>query len=154
MRLTCRPPERLKTKNKESRQPLMAAIPPLHPPASPVIVAPSSLPATPLDPALTPSQFLPQSAPPTVLPIDHKLYQPSSTPARPPSNDILKRIIKSDGGIKKKSHPHAKSKGGDIVPPPPLSKYKRPPPIVPHKPGERYALGIPYVSSLDVCLIC
>jgi len=153
MRLTCRPPERLKTKINDYNYPLMTAIPPLPASTSPVVVSPPSLPATPLATAPTPSQFLPLSAPP-VLPIEPRPYQPSSTPARPPSNDILKRIIKSDGGIKKKSHSHTKSKGGDIVPPPPLSKYKRPPPIVPHKPGERYALGIPYVASLDVSLIC
>jgi len=153
MRLTCRPPERLKTMNNDYHHPVMTAIPPLAASTSPVVVSPPSLPATPLPPVPPASQYLPQSAPP-VLPIEPKPCQPSSTPTHPPSNDILKRIIKSEGGIKKKSHSHAKSKGGDIIPPPPLSKYKRPPPIIPHKPGERYPLGIPYVISLDVCLIC
>src|SRR5271170_5001202 len=105
-------------------------------------------------PPPTPQFF---SAPP-VLSRDPKPYRSSPVVApRPSQNDILKRIVKADDGIKKKSTQHnahykksvyKASKRGNVVPPPPLSKYKRPPPIVPNRPGDRYPLGIPYTPLL------
>ena len=153
MRLTCRPPERTKASapplplyRHHQQLPGMAAIPtsiisPL-PPSSPLPTTPVTLPPT------SPQFFSSSSsAPPPAKPF-------RSVP-RPSTNDILKRIVKADDGIKKKSRlpqsngtddhqPHFKRIKGTIVPPPPLSKYKRPPPIVPHRPGERYPLGMPY----------
>src|SRR5271170_7632016 len=147
MRLTCRPPERTKPKQPDLHPPSMTAIPtPIPstaPPSPPLTTTPMSLPPP------TPQFF---SAPP-VLSRDPKPYRSSPVVApRPSQNDILKRIVKADDGIKKKSTQHNAhykgvnkvSKRGNIIPPPPLSKYKRPPPIVPHRPGDRYPLGIPY----------
>jgi len=111
---------------------------------------------TPVTRPPTSPQFF--SAPPVMI-RDQQPQQPYRTssptlPSRPSQNDILKRIVKADDGIKKKSNHHHNhhhhslpiNKGisrATIVPPPPLSKYKRPPPIIPHRPGDRYPLGIP-----------
>lgn len=150
MRLTCRPPERTKPKQPDFHHLSMTAIPT----PSPVIVSPSAPP--PLSPSLTtpPPRGLPPPTPqffsaPPVLSRDPKPYRVSPVAApRPSHNDILKRIVKADDGIKKKSTQHnghfKSSKRGNVVSPPPLSKYKRPPPMVPNRPGDRYPLGIPY----------
>src|SRR5277367_34869 len=146
MRLTCRPPERTKLKQPDVHHPSMTAIP--TPVPSTVPLSPS-LTTTPLSlPPQTPQFF---SAPP-VLSRDPKPYRSSGVVApRPNQNDILKRIVKADDGIKKKTKQHNAhyksvnkgSKRGNVISPPPLSKYKRPPPILPHRPGDRYPLGIP-----------
>jgi len=183
MRLTCRAPERAKTKQTDPPllQQRMTALPsplttnPLSQnPLSPNSALSSTLSANVLQPNLgvgshspsTPSnptggtalnetaQFY--SAPPALQNSrDHTSSYSLSTPSpvaaqpqsvsRPSQNDILRRIVKADNNaIKKKSH-HFKGMKGSVVPPPPLSKYKRPPPIVPNRPGERYPLGIPYI---------
>src|SRR5271154_242681 len=155
MRLTCRPPERTKPKQPDLHPPSMTAIPTPIPSTAPLS---PSLATTPMSlPPPTPQFF---SAPP-VLSRDPKPYRSSPIVApRPSQNDILKRIVKADDGIKKKSTQHnahykksvnKASKRGNVVPPPPLSKYKRPPPIVPNRPGDRYPLGIPY-TPLWTCL--
>jgi hypothetical protein len=54
-------------------------------------------------------------------------------------------IAKDIGKLKKRLHSyHSKM---SIVPPPPLAKYRKPAPVIPHRPGERYPLGIPYSSD-------
>jgi hypothetical protein len=186
MRLTCRPPERAKTKHTDLHilQQRMAALPsPLAANRlSPNPLSPNSALNSTLDTTLSSSALAPNlgiapvspstptnatglsamngtaqfySAPPALQtsrdhPSSYSVSTPSSPVAtqtqsvsRPSQNDILRRIVKADNnGIKKKSH-HFKGMKGSIVPPPPLSKYKRPPPIVPNRPGERYPLGIP-----------
>src|SRR5271169_1639185 len=160
MRLTCRPPERTKPRQPDFHHPSMTAIPTSPPPLVP---SPPPPPAPPLP--TTPPRSLPPPTPqffsaPLVLSRDPKPYRASPVVGpRPSQNDILKRIVKADDGIKKKSTQHNAhfktvnkgSKRGNVVPPPPLSKYKRPPPIVPHRPGDRYPLGIPYTPLLT-CL--
>src|SRR5271170_408070 len=157
MRLTCRPPERTKPKQPDLHPPSMTAIPtPIPstaPPSPPLTTTPMSLPPP------TPQFY---SAPP-VLSRDPKPYRSSLVVSpRPNQNDILKRIVKADDGIKKKKstqhNAHYKSvnkgsKRGNVVPPPPLSKYKRPPPMVPHRPGDRYPLGIPYAPLPWTCVV-
>jgi hypothetical protein len=78
-----------------------------------------------------------------------------ATNARPSQNEILRRIVKSeDTGSKKRKaktitfrqHLSGK-KDPNVIAPPPLSKYKKPPHIVPHRPGDRYPLGIPYAPQ-------
>ena len=157
MRLTCRPPERTKTKTNDlHHHQRMTAIP--IPSMTSNLPPSPSLTTTPVTLAPTSPQFF--SAPPIMTrdqqqqqlpspqPIPYRTSSPP-LPSRPSQNDILKRIVKADDGIKKKPNHHHNhvNKGvnrATIIPPPPLSKYKRPPPIVPHRPGERYPLGIPY----------
>lgn len=183
MRLTCRPPERTKQKQPEPLPFKMSstAISPSPPPAR--LPSPSSAPpppplVLPTPPNTTtpvssqsssnpPSTQLHNSAPELqntkhCTPKQSYSTQPprpiSPTLPRPSHNDILKRIVKADDAIKKRSSSsgspttHFKGVKGTIVPPPPLSKYKRPPPIVPNRPGERYPLGIPYLAQMRVCL--
>jgi len=66
-----------------------------------------------------------------------------SCPSPPSHNDFLQHVAKSDDSIEKLSYLKT-IKGPGVVSPPPLAKYKKPTPIVPHRPGERYPLGIPY----------
>lgn len=156
MRLTCRPPERTKaTKLNDFSHSRITAIPLSM---TSTVPPPSSLTATPVTLPPQPPQFF--SAPPVVS-RDPKPCRTSPPPSsRPTQNDILKRIVKADDGIKKKSQQqsqqphHFKGMKGTIVPPPPLSKYKRPHPIVPHQPGERYPLGMPYGSRKFLLLTC
>jgi hypothetical protein len=155
MRLTCRPPERTKAKHNDFHHQRMAPIPTSIAPAVP---PPHPLPSTPArQPSVSPQFF---SAPPVLSSVPFvdqsppnldsplSLPQPTQNGASsgPGHNDVLRRIVKTDDGIKKKKL-HFKVRKDGIVPPPPLSKYKRPPPIVPNRPGDRYPLGIPYVIS-------
>src|SRR5579859_8041758 len=146
MRLTCRPPERTKAKHTEFHHHRMTAIPTSLTPTLPL--PPPSVLMTSTDSSPTPPQFF--SAPPV------KSYV-SSPPPPPPSvpsqNDILRRIVKADDGIKKKKKKDNRHKfKSDIVPAPPLSRYKRPAPIVPNRPGDRYPLGIPYEHDLTTLM--
>jgi hypothetical protein len=176
MRLTFRPRNKPKPKPQyphlqklleRHRQETMSVIPSAPTsttPLSPTITQSRSLVTTPVPstpvPTTTPPAPQFYSAPHPGLPppgIEPLSFSPPTTtvasnsiPRPATQNDILKRIIKTDGdgGIKKKQRPannahHFKSVKGNIVPPPPLSKYKRPPPIIPNRPGERYPLGIP-----------
>ena len=162
MRLTCRPPDRFKPQNSIHR-PTMAAIPPSL--ASPLPFAPplDAMPSIVVSPPATKPQFLSPTAPPSQSPSDSQMNgapspPPSlgtSCPQSPPKDDVLHRIVKNEGAIKKKSknnnhaHHFKTIKGGTFVPPPPLSKYKRPAPIIPKRPGDRYPLGIPYDLQRD-----
>ena len=91
------------------------------------------------------AQHSPSSPPPTQQKQSSQSPTAGQSPSRPSQNDILRRIVKADDeGIKKRNKQHQfKGLKGTIVPPPPLSKYKRPPPIIPNRPGERYPLGMP-----------
>jgi hypothetical protein len=154
MRLTCRPPERTKAKHNDFHQQRMTAIPTSIAPSVP---SPNPIPSTPVHQPGAPPQFF--SAPPVLSGVPFldssppAVDSPRSVPrpmhngasSRATHNDPLRRIVKTDDGIKKKKKLHFKIRKDGIVPPPPLSKYKRPPPIVPNRPGDRYPLGIPYV---------
>jgi hypothetical protein len=172
MRLTCRAPDRVKSKEQQQKQHLQEHQSFLHQRPLPTM---SVIPSTPLSPTITQSlvtspvqqttpttaasppqaQFYSAPHPGTSLPPPAGIEPLSFTPPTTSSSalnksDILKRIVKADNdGIKKKQRlennaHHFKAIKGNVVPPPPLSKYKRPPPIIPNRPGERYPLGIPY----------
>lgn len=174
MRLTCRPPDRVKSKEQQQQQHFEEQ------PQSVLHQRPSQtmsvIPSTPLSPTITQSLVatpVQQTTPTPTSPPQAQFYSaphPSTSAPLPPDNeprsltppassnsvaqnDILKRIVKADNnGIKKKQRlennaHHFKAIKGSVVPPPPLSKYKRPPPIIPNRPGERYPLGIPYIIS-------
>ena len=172
MRLTCRAPDRVKSKEQQQKQHLQEHQSILHQRPLPTM---SVIPSTPLSPTITQSlvtspvpqttptiaasppqaQFYSAPHPSTSLPPPAGIEPLSFTPPTTSSSalnksDILKRIVKADNdGIKKKQRlennaHHFKAIKGNVVPPPPLSKYKRPPPIIPNRPGERYPLGIPY----------
>ena len=120
-----------------------------------------------LTPQHPPPQFFPASANGVMQDAPLHPHPTTShstpTPTAPPpvlasQNDtLLPRIVKSEdtAAIKKRKSktitfrqhlPGSKrdKKESDVVSPPPLSKYKKPPPVVPHRPGDRYPLGIPY----------
>ena len=99
----------------------------------------------------TPSHSIPTTtAPPPVPATDSRIVASYN-------DTLLPRIVKSEdnAAVKKRKSkaitfrqhlpgPTRDKKESDVVSPPPLSKYKKPPPVVPHQPGDRYPLGIPY----------